>query len=208
MGTPPRSPTTRAATRCFSVADPLGHVTTNVYDAAREPGRTTDPSEGHELRLQHPGLLTITADPLNQTTSFTYDSLEPMADRRRGWRHHLHVRRQRQPVTQSVTRTLVGGGAQTLTTIPVRRAEPVGEDLAIRKARLRRSQNNSPQVVATIDELGRRTSFTYDSSMALPRPTLPDGTNEKSDFDAERRRTRTIDRGNHQTFYTLRQPAG
>jgi RHS repeat-associated protein len=65
-----------------SLGDPLGHITTNVYDALNRLARTIDPSAtgtgaGNATQYTHDGAdqLTAVTDPRNLITSYTIDGL-------------------------------------------------------------------------------------------------------------------------------------
>ena len=54
----------------------------------------------------------------------------------------------------------------------------------------------------TIDQLGRQTSYAYDSDGRLTTTTYPDSTTASTTYDADNNRLTSTDRAGHTTSYT------
>ncbi len=183
----------------LTVADPLGRVTTNTYDSHGNLTSTRDPLGNTTTNVYNSrGLVTSTTDALGKTTSFTYDAagnLLTQTDALGAVTTSTYDANGNR-LTQSVTRTLSGGGTQTLLTSFVydnlsrltRTTFPDGSSTQT-------IYNSLGQVSATIDALNRQTTFVYDNDGRLTQTSYPDTTTDLTQYDAEGRRIKTTNRG-------------
>jgi RHS repeat-associated protein len=173
-----------AAGNLTNSTDPLGQTVTQTFDAAGNPLTSTD-ALGHVTSYAYDtrGFLTRETDALGRVTTYTHDA--------NGNR-----------LTATRTRSLPGGGSQTLTTTYtydktgrlVQTQDPDG-------SLTRNVYDPIGNVVASIDKLGRTTSYTHDGMGRVLTATFPDGTFERQDYDADGRRSAFTDRGGRVTRF-------
>ncbi|MDQ3802896.1 MAG: putative Ig domain-containing protein [Acidobacteriota bacterium] len=189
----------------LTLTDQLGRVTVNAYDGAGNLLSTKD-QLGNETRFTYSasgGLLTSRADALGNTTRYEYDAgrLARVTDANGNTTSFTHDANGN-TTSQSVRRTAPGGAAEVLTTAtefnrlgqPVKVTHPDGStELTFY------DQRGRPN--ATVDQLGRRTTYEYDEAGRLTRATHPDGTTDASVYDEEGRRTKSIDGAGRATLY-------
>jgi RHS repeat-associated protein len=192
----------------LTVTDALGRVATNAYDARGNLTSTTDPdgvvtsyvydARGNVLsatvdvggvpnvtsrNYDARGNLTREVDALGHATTYTYNA---NGDR----------------LSESTTRTLPGGGVETLTRTHAydrngrlsRTTDPDGSfTRSVYDALGRRSES--------YDKLGRKTAYEYDAMGRLTRTVFPDLTSEESTWDGEGRRLTSRDRAGRVTRF-------
>lgn len=197
--------TYNASGQLLTTTDPRGGVTTNTYDSARNLIRTQDPlgqvktmtydSLGNLLsETAAPGCTTRyeydsvgnqvrQIDPLGVTTSFTYDA-------------------NGNQLTESVSRT-TASGVDTLVTRfaydalnrPTKTTFPDG-------AAQQTEYTSIGQPNALVDELGRRTGYTYNGDGQLTQTVYADGTTESATYDDNGRKSSQTDRAGRTTSFT------
>jgi RHS repeat-associated protein len=228
--TDPLGHTTRytydASRNLTEVEDPLGNRTRYTYDVGGRVLTTIDPL-GNTTRNTYDdsGNLLETEDPLGNITSYTYDSrgnLLSQTDAEGGVKRFEYdalgdvIReidaagnattstydRNGNRLSETTTRTLPGGSAETLTT--TFRYDGAGrllETVQPGGVSTQTVYNAIGQVGETIDPLGRRTTMTYDELGRQTATGYPDGTSESHAYDAEGRLLATTDRGGRVTTY-------
>jgi len=174
-----------------SASGPFLTATTHTYDARGNLKTQTTVVDGaaQVTSYDHDGFgnLTKETDALAHATSYAYD----------GSGNRL---------SQTTTRTLPGGGSETLLTLYTydnngrltRTTDPDGTSVRTVYDALGRQ-------VESHDKLQRRTSFEYDEMGRLTRTTYPDSTHEESTYDPEGRRLTSRDRGGRTTTYEYDQ---
>ena len=166
-----------------AVKDSSGNTTATAYDAKGQVVSVTDATGGSATFVYDAsGNVTRQTDPLGNVSTFTYDA-------------------NNRQLSQTTTRT-AGGVTETLTTTS--QYDKLG-----RLVRVTHPDGTASEVVynsigkrsATVDQLGRRTSFDYDFMGRLTRTTFPDGSKEETAYDAEGHATKTLDRAGRATLY-------
>jgi RHS repeat-associated protein len=165
----------------LSVTDPVGRVTRYTYDAAGNQTSLTD-AAGNVTRFAYDaaGHLTRQVDALGNATTYTYD-----ADGNQ--------------LTQSSTLT-TSAGLRTLVTSTVYDAQ--GRPTARTDAEGNTSRTEYDaigEMIATVDPLGRRTTYRYDERGKLVATIYPDGTQTSSEYDAAGRETARTDEAGRRT---------
>ena len=208
-----------------SVTDALGNTTRATYNDLRRVTSATD-ARGNTVTnfYDRSGNLTALRDPLGNITSFAYSEEGlPLAmtnalgfvsqfeydDKGRLLKeidplgHETTFQRDANGnlLTQSTMRT-TSAGLETLTMF-------FGYDSQSRLTNsilpdgssVRTIYNAISKAAATIDQLGRPTTFDYDEFGRLVRSVAPDGTSESSAYDAEGRRVASTNKLGQVTFF-------
>jgi RHS repeat-associated protein len=228
--TDPLGHTTRytydASRNLTEVEDPLGNRTRYTYDARGQVLTTTDPL-GNTTRntYDNSGNLLESADPLGNVTSYSYDTRGNLLTETDALGHvtsHVYdgrgnlisqtdalghaatytYDRNGHRLSETTTRTLPGGGTETLTTTfdfdsagrLVATVQPDGSST-------QSVYNALGQVSETIDPLGRRMVFTFDELGRQTGMRYPDGTSAGRAYDAEGRLVATTDRSGRVKTY-------
>jgi RHS repeat-associated protein len=218
-----------AADNVLSTTDPLGNVTAFTYNARRQVLTSTDPLGRVTTNTYDPrgNLLTIT-DAAGSVTSHTYDARGNLLSRTvsvggvaqttsleydaRGnltretdalghastYTYDANGNR----LTQAATRTLPGGGSETLVTrfeydLASRLTRTIDPDLGF----TRTVYDALGRQVESYDRLARKTTFEYDVMGRLVKTTQPDGSFDTASYDAEGRRLTSTDRGGRVTAF-------
>jgi RHS repeat-associated protein len=166
-----------------SITDADGKVTSTTYDAAGNPLVRTD-ATGCTTQSEYDagGNLVRQVDGAGSATTYTYDA--------NGNRLTETRTRTVAGVTESlVTRHVYDGSGRVLQT-----TTPDG-------AVTRQEYDAAGQQTATVDALGRRTTFLRDDVGRVTRTTYPDTTTEETTYDAEGRRLTSTDRSGRVTTY-------
>jgi len=190
----------------LTVTDPNGHVTTNTYDGSGNLLTTRDPlgnttTNTYSLR----GLLVTTQDALGHTTSFGYDPYGNMTSQTdangtvTSYAYDANGNR----TSQSVTRTLTGGGTQTLTTT----YQYDGNNRLVQTnypdgSATQTVYDNLGHQTATFDAFNHQTTYQYDADGRLTKTTYPDGSTETSSYDINGNRIQFTDRAGTVIFYS------
>ncbi|HET9765798.1 MAG TPA: RHS repeat-associated core domain-containing protein [Thermoanaerobaculia bacterium] len=209
-----------------SARDPLGNVTRWTYDAGGRVLTMTD-ARGKTTTNHYDtkGNLLDTSVPGRGTNSFTYDAqgnqltatdaLDHMTSREYDARGHVtrqvdalhHATtytndRNGKRLTETTTRTLPGGGSETLTTAYVYDGDGrLVETIQPGAVSTKTIYTAIGQVGETVDALGRHTAFTYDELGRQTGTAYADGTTEGRTYDAEGRLVASRDRGGRQTTF-------
>jgi len=194
-----------------TITDPLGRVTTNAYDSNGNLLSTVDPLNGTTeytydggAIIPTRGLLLARTDALSQVTRYSYDdtgNLSRETDALGNVTDYSYDANGNR-LTETRTRTLPGGGSETLITGHeydrlnrlVRTTHPDGSTS-------RTEYNAIGKQARTLDALGRETRYEYDDAGRLTRTTYPDGAGESSTYDAEGRRLTSTDRAGRVTGF-------
>jgi RHS repeat-associated protein/uncharacterized repeat protein (TIGR01451 family) len=165
------------------ITDALGHVTRTTYSASGDPLTETD-ALGHVTRYQHDasGRLLKETDALGRETAYTYDA--------NGNR-----------LTETRTRATAGGVETLVTRHEYDKLGRLTRTTFPDGATTRTEYGPTGQRTATVDELGRTTTYAYDASSRLRLTTFPDGTTEEIAYDGEGRRERVTDRAGRTLRY-------
>lgn len=194
-----------------SITDALNRATTNTYDARGNLTEIVDAAGNRTLHtydtggvvLQGTGNLLSTTNALGHTTRYAYDSQGRLSketnplDHETTYTYDANGNR----LTQSTTRTTVLG-LETLTTL-------FTYDTLNRLVKTTFPDGSTTQTLydsigkqrATIDQLGRQTTYEYDAQGRLTRTTSPDTSSDASTYDAEGRRLTSTDRAGRITTY-------
>ncbi|MGH7787861.1 MAG: RHS repeat-associated core domain-containing protein [Candidatus Binatia bacterium] len=186
--------TSDAAGRPLSVTDPEGGVTTNVYDESGNLTQVTDP-RGAVTRHTYDaaGNRLTTTDPLGRVTRSTYDALGNRTSdtdalgRVTTYAHDANGNK----VSESRTRTLPGGGTQTLTTQlahdalgrPITTTDALGNQTTIAYSPL----GDGQKIAAFADGNGNPVDMEYDGRGDVTRAAFADGSAVLNAYDAEGR---------------------
>ena len=228
--TDPLGHTTRytydASRNLTEVEDQLGHSIRYTYNVHRQVLTTTDPlGNTRHNTYDGSGNLLESEDPLGNATSYTYDSRGNLLSQTdaegaitrfeydaqgnvvreidaAGIETTSTYDRNGNRLTQTTTRT-TAAGIETLTWRYT--YDRIGRLTARRDPDgtvSRTEYNVLGNVAATIDKLGRRTSFTYDEAGQPTRTDYPDGTFTLSGYDAEGRLVASTDQAGRTTSYT------
>lgn len=207
--------TYNARRQVLTSTDARGAVTTNVYDAkgnltstkvsatAGGPALTetahTYDTKGN-LRTQ-----TVLVDGVPQATSYAYDAAGNLTQETdasghvASYAYDANGNRTR----QATSRTLPGGGTETLETryeydANGRLTKTIDPD----GTSTRSVYDALGRQIESFDKLGRRTAYEYDVMGRLERTDYADGTSETSTYDDEGRRLTSVDRRGKVTSYT------
>ena len=189
----------------LTTTDADGHVTTNVYDAAGNLKETTDPEGGvTKSTYDAAGNLATVTDPLLRVTTYGYDA----AGRRTSVTNAAgHVTTYTyddngKQLTETRTRTLPGGGTQTLTTTNeydaagriTKVTDPLGgTTITTYDARGLKKTTKDPK--------GHVTTYEYDPAGRATTTTYADATTKTTTYDFEGRKLTVTDRDGHTTTY-------
>jgi RHS repeat-associated protein len=170
-----------------SLSGPFLSETTNTYDTAGNPLTTTTMVGGVAHTTTNTfdafGRLLTTTDAENHQTSFSYDG--------RGNR-----------LTETTTRTLSGGGAETLVrTFEYDRNGRPTKAIDPDNSYTRTVYDEFGRRKESYDKLNHKTAFEYDANGRLVKITFPDLTTEESGYDFEGRRTSSKDRRGKTTLF-------
>lgn len=176
--------------------DPQGHTTTNVYDGNGNLEEVTDPEGGvTSYTYDAAGNRSTETNPLGKTTTYGYDAFgrqtsvtDPLGKVTTRTYDGNGLR-----LSETRTRTLPGGGTQSLIT-------QLEYDATGRLTKT--TDPGGKTTITTYDALGKRetstdknghtTAFEYDSRGNLRKTTFPDGSTETITYDLEGRElTRT-----------------
>ncbi|MGH8547581.1 MAG: putative Ig domain-containing protein [Methylococcales bacterium] len=196
----------------LTITDPLNRVTSNSYDTRGNLLATTDTSgttgyayDTGGVIIANSGLMTGRTDALHNTTTYEHDAqgnlskeIDPLGN---ATTYQYDANGNRTQETR--TRTLAGGGTETLSTQFLydnnnRLEKTIHPD----GSTTRTVYNAIGKQSQTIDALGRTTDYQYDTQSRLIQTTYPDGTSESSAYDAEGRRISSTDRAGRVTTYT------
>ncbi len=190
----------------LTATDADGEVTTNVYDAAGNLKQTTDPEGGVTKYTYDPaGNLATVTDPLLRVTTYGYDAVGNRTSVTDALGHvttSTYDGNGKQ-LTETRTRTLPGGGTQTLTTIdeydaagrPTKTIDPLG-GVTLTTYDVRGLKKT------TTDPKGHVTTYGYDPTGRLTTTTYADATTKTTAYDFEGRVLTVTDRDGHTTGYT------
>jgi RHS repeat-associated protein len=210
-----------------SVTDPLNHVTRYTYNSLRQALTVTDARNNVTTNTYTPtGQLETTTDALNHLTSYTYDAqgspkrmtdaanqvTEYQCDLLGNLRQETdaagHVTSytydaNNNRISQTTTRTLANGSAETLvTSYAYDHLNRLVKTTYANGSFTQLSYNAIGQQATTTDQLGRVTSYSYDEMGRLQKTTYPDSTTEEATYDAEGRRLTSKDRAGRVTSFT------
>ncbi len=195
--------------RVLTTTDARGNVTTNVYDARGNLLTTTDAlgnvsEQTYDARGNLLTQKTTTAEGLVAQSSSTYDlygnvltETDP-SGHVTSYTYDQSGRRK----TQTTTRSLPGGGTQTLQTgWQYDKAGRVTKQTDPDGSYTRTVYDGTGRAVESWDKLNRKTAHEHDAMGRLVKTTYPDLTWEQSGYDGEGRRTSFRDRGGRTTRY-------
>jgi RHS repeat-associated protein len=188
----------------LTITDPAGGVTTSTYDASGNVTSTTDPL-GNTTTATYTavGLPATITDPASNVTRYEYDAFGNIVRQTNtlGNVTTFTYGSAGNRLSQSITAT-VGGTPQTLTvSYQYDRLNRLVKTIKSDGTASEIVYNAVGQQVATVDQLGHRTSYDYDDLGRLTRTNYPDGTREENVYDAEGRRTKSIDAAGRATTY-------
>lgn len=198
--------TYNARRNVLTVTDPRGNVTTNTYDATGNVLTTRD-ALGKVTRYTYTpqgGLVRTITNALNHITTYGYDSFGNVNSETDALGHvsTSTYDPNGNRLTSTVTRSLPGGGSETITTnyqydklnhlTRVTFADGTFTDM---------NYNSIGKVSVSKDQLGRQTSYTYNDLGQLTRTTYPDGISDEATYDAEGRRLTSKDRAGRITSF-------
>ena len=198
--------TYNARQQVLTSTDPEGGVTTNVYDPAGNLQQTTDP-EGGVTTYTHDaaGNVATVTDPISRVTTYGYDAAgrrTSVTDAAGHVTTYTYDDNGKQ-LTETRTRTLPGGGTQTLTTVSE-------YDAAGRLTKTTDALGGTTITTydlrglkaTTEDAKGHVTTYGFDPAGRLLTTTYADASTKTSTYDLEGRQTSTTDRDGHTTTYT------
>lgn len=212
--------TYNARKQVLTTKDPNGNVTENVYDGAGNLVTTRVKRAGDALVVTETSYTywpngevrthSTVVGGVSQQTTYAYDAYGRLTSetdalgRTSAYTYDANGNR----LTEARTRSLPGGGTETLTT----------KHTYDKLGRLTKTEHPDTtttesvydalgRVVTAKDALGRETSYAYDELGRLVTTTYPDATAETSEYDKEGRRTRQIDRAGRPTSYSY-DPVG
>ncbi len=209
----------------LSVTDPLGHVTYYGYDSSGDLTSVTDPL-GLTKSLTYDGqgnILSFT-DAMGQTTGYSYDSKGNMltsTNPQGGVTHYTYdaygdLIKQVDP--QGTITTFVYDANLNPTEELFTQTTPQGPQVETEHTSYDGNGNETSHtdangatttsvydadgnLIATIDPLGRHTTYLYNSQDYLTETDYPDGTNTKNSYDAAGRKITSTDQEGRVTTY-------
>ena len=191
----------------MTTRDPLGHVTTNLYDGFANVSRTTDPF-GNTTHYTYDGRggtdrLTET-DVFGFVSSYLYDDahhVTHMTDRLGNVTDSTYDANGNK-LTQGQTRTDYGGsGAYAVTKYTYDASNRLTKTVAADGATTSTTFTATGKRATSTDALNRVTTYTYDALDRLVTTTMPDGTTQTQTYDAEGRRLSSTDAAGNTTRY-------
>lgn len=191
--------------RVTSATDARGNTVTNIYDAKGNLLLMRDPL-GNVTRFGYSddGLPLAMTNALGFITRFEYDDKGRLKKEIDALSHETTFQRDTNGnlLTQSATRT-TSSGTETLSI--QFRYDSLGRltnSIFPDGSSVQTIYNSIGKAAATLDQLGRATSFDYDEFGRVVRTVHPDGGNgDSSAFDAEGRRTASTNRLGQVTMY-------
>lgn len=198
-----------AGRRVLTTTDARGHTTTNVYDGRGNLLQTTDAlgnvsEQTYDARGNLLTQKTTTAEGLVVQSSSTYDVYGNVLTETDASGHvttYTYDQSGRRK-TQTTTRSLPGGGTQTLVTSwEYDKAGRVTKQTDPDGSLTRTVYDGTGRAVESWDKLGRKTVYEHDAMGRLVKTTYPDLSWEQSGYDGEGRRTSFRDRGGRVTSY-------
>lgn len=189
----------------LSNTDSLGNLTTYTYDNHGNLIETVD-GAGNIASFSYDviGNLIAETDAQGCVTSYEYDASGNVIHiiNALGFSTLYDYDANGNQTSSTITRTLSSGAIETLTTQfvyntnnqPIQTVYADGTTTSI-------EYNANSQVVAEIDQLGRRVEYSYDVIGNLLRIDYPDGTYESFSYDAEGQKVSETDRAGRITQY-------
>jgi len=184
--------TYNARNQVLTLTDPEGHRTANVYDANGNLVQSTDPEGGLTTHsYDASGNRLSTTDALGNVTTYAYDTFGHRSSQTDPMGHVSSFTSDAKGnvLSQTRTRTVLGGGAQTLTSLFVfdgaGRLTKVTDALGHNLLATYDPSGNGQNVATVTDAAGRVTSKDYDSRGELIQTTFADRSAKVSTYDPE-----------------------
>lgn len=190
-----------------STSDPLGHTTINTYDSDGNLTNTIDALGDTNLKSYGGGLLLGSVDAVGTLTTNAYDSndnLIGMATIDSSGvvsSNSFTYDENNNQVTSTIWRRVRGVWTAATTTNVYDAENRVIQTLSPDGGTNFTYYNVDGTQQATVDALGRMSSFIYDGQLRLKEADYPDGTAIQFDYDNSGNRTRSIDQTNRVTIY-------